>query len=36
MDVMKYGADVEVLAPPSLRDAVATQLRAAATVYGNV
>ena len=36
MDVMKYGADVEVLAPPSLRDAVATQLRAAAAVYGNV
>ena len=33
MDVMKYGADVEVLAPPSLRDAVAKQLRAAAAVY---
>jgi predicted DNA-binding transcriptional regulator YafY len=33
MDVMKYGADVEVLAPPSLRTAVATQLRAAAAVY---
>jgi predicted DNA-binding transcriptional regulator YafY len=33
MDVMKYGADVEVLAPPSLRAAVATQLRAAAAIY---
>ena len=33
MDVMKYGADVEVLAPPSLRTAVATQLRAATAVY---
>ena len=33
MDVMKYGADVEVLAPPSLRTAVAAQLRAAAAVY---
>jgi predicted DNA-binding transcriptional regulator YafY len=33
MDVMKYGADVEVLAPPSLREAVASQLRAAAARY---
>ena len=33
MDVMKYGADVEVLAPPSLREAVAEKLRAAAKRY---
>jgi predicted DNA-binding transcriptional regulator YafY len=33
MDVMKYGADVEVLAPASLREAVASQLRAAAARY---
>jgi len=33
MDVLKYGADVEVLSPPSLRDAVAGQLQAAARRY---
>jgi len=34
MDILKYGADVEVLAPASLREAVAAQLAAAATLYG--
>jgi predicted DNA-binding transcriptional regulator YafY len=34
MDVLRYGADVEVLAPPELRKRVAGQLRAAAKVYG--
>jgi predicted DNA-binding transcriptional regulator YafY len=33
MDILKYGADVEVLSPESLRQAVATQLRAAAQLY---
>jgi len=33
MDILKYGADVEVLSPDSLRQAVATQLRAAAALY---
>ena len=33
MDVLRYGAGVEVLAPASLRQAVATQLRAAAKRY---
>jgi predicted DNA-binding transcriptional regulator YafY len=33
MDVLKYGADVEVLSPPSLRASVARQLRAAARRY---
>jgi predicted DNA-binding transcriptional regulator YafY len=33
MDVLKYGADVEVLAPESLRKAVAAQLTAAARHY---
>jgi predicted DNA-binding transcriptional regulator YafY len=33
MDVLRYGADVEVLSPPSLRQAVAEQLRAAAAIY---
>jgi predicted DNA-binding transcriptional regulator YafY len=33
MDVLKYGADVEVLSPPSLRATVAEQLRAAASRY---
>ena len=31
MDVLKYGPDIEVLAPDSLRDAVATRLEAALT-----
>ena len=34
MDILKYGADVEVLAPESLRQAVAAQLTAAAKLYG--
>ena len=33
MDVLKYGADVEVLAPPSLRATVASHLQAAARRY---
>jgi predicted DNA-binding transcriptional regulator YafY len=33
MDVLKYGADVLVLAPESLRKAVAAKLRAAAKLY---
>jgi len=33
MDVLRYGAGVEVLAPPSLRAAVANELRAAARRY---
>ncbi|HVN42451.1 MAG TPA: WYL domain-containing protein [Steroidobacteraceae bacterium] len=33
MDILRYGAGVEVLAPASLRQAVATQLRAAAKRY---
>ena len=34
MDILKYGADVVVLAPESLRKAVAAQLQAAAKAYG--
>ena len=33
MDILKYGADVQVLAPDSLRKAVAEKLRAAAKLY---
>jgi len=33
MDILKYGADVEVLAPESLRTAVAAQLSEAARLY---
>jgi predicted DNA-binding transcriptional regulator YafY len=33
MDILKYGADVEVLAPESLRQAVAEQLQHAARLY---
>ena len=33
MDVLKYGAEVEVLAPPSLRASVARELRAACARY---
>jgi predicted DNA-binding transcriptional regulator YafY len=33
MDILKYGADVQVLAPDSLRKAVAAKLRAAAKLY---
>ena len=33
MDILKYGADVQVLAPESLRKAVAEKLRAAAKLY---
>jgi len=33
MDILKYGADVQVLAPESLRNAVAAKVRAAAKLY---
>jgi predicted DNA-binding transcriptional regulator YafY len=33
MEVPKYGANVEVLAPDSLRTAVAAQTRAAVKLY---
>lgn len=33
MDILRYGQDVEVLSPPSLRSRVADQLAAAAAVY---
>ena len=33
MDILRYGPDVEVLEPPSLRDAVADRLRAALSHY---
>jgi predicted DNA-binding transcriptional regulator YafY len=33
MDILKYGAEVQVLAPESLRNAVAAKLRAAAQLY---
>lgn len=33
MDILKYGPDVQVLAPDSLKQAVASQLRAAAALY---
>jgi predicted DNA-binding transcriptional regulator YafY len=33
MDILRYGADVEVLSPPALRDAVAAELRGAVTLY---
>jgi len=33
MDILKYGADVQVLAPASLRQAVAEKLRAAVRLY---
>jgi predicted DNA-binding transcriptional regulator YafY len=33
MDVLRYGAEVEVLAPKGLRDEVAGRLRAAAAKY---
>ena len=34
MDILRYGPDVQVLAPASLRDAVAARLREAAQQYG--
>jgi predicted DNA-binding transcriptional regulator YafY len=34
MEILKYGADVEVLAPPQLRKRVADSLRGAAQRYG--
>ena len=34
MDILRYGPDVQVLAPASLRDAVAARLRQAAQQYG--
>jgi len=33
MDIMKYGADVEVLAPASLRQRVSEQLADASALY---
>lgn len=33
MDILRFGADVEVLAPPELREQVRDQLRAAAKIY---
>jgi predicted DNA-binding transcriptional regulator YafY len=33
MDILRYGADVEVLAPESLRSEIAERLRAAAALY---
>jgi predicted DNA-binding transcriptional regulator YafY len=33
MDILKYGPEVQVLAPDSLREAVAAKLRAAAALY---
>ena len=33
MDILKYGADVQVLAPESLRKAAVEKLRAAAKLY---
>ena len=33
MDILKYGSEVEVIGPPSLRQKVARQLSAAAAVY---
>ena len=33
MDILRYGPDVRVLAPDSLREAVAMKLRAAAALY---
>ena len=35
MNILKYGAEVEVLGPPALRDGVADALRAACGVYGS-
>lgn len=35
MDILKYGPDVEVIAPPDLRELVAARLRAAAAVYSS-
>lgn len=36
MDILKYGEEVEVVAPASLRRTVARRLRAAAALYGSV
>jgi proteasome accessory factor C len=36
MDILRHGAEVEVLAPPALRAAVAAALRQAAARYGDV
>jgi predicted DNA-binding transcriptional regulator YafY len=35
MDILRYGAEVEVLGPPALRAQVAKQLRAASQRYGD-
>ena len=34
MDLLRHGNEVEVLAPPSLREKIGQRLRAAAAVYG--
>ena len=34
MDLLRYGADVEVLGPPALRAEVAATLSAATSLYG--
>ena len=33
MDILKYGADVEVLGPPALRAAVADEVRRMAAMH---
>jgi hypothetical protein len=33
MEILKYGADVEVLGPPALREATARALQSAAARY---
>jgi predicted DNA-binding transcriptional regulator YafY len=33
MDILRYGPDVRVIAPESLRESVAAKLRAAAALY---
>jgi predicted DNA-binding transcriptional regulator YafY len=33
MDILRYGPDVRVIAPESLRESVAVKLRAAAALY---
>ena len=34
MDLLRHGSGVEVLAPPALRERVASELDAAARLYG--
>jgi predicted DNA-binding transcriptional regulator YafY len=35
MDILKYGSDVEVLSPDTLRGRIAAELAAGAAVYGD-